>query len=347
MLPSENPLATAGGWLGALPPPQRGQRRVDLDALRGIAIVLVVVGHAVAREVPAGNEWYHHMKVLIYSFHMQLFMLLSGITFGMTVPAFATWAEARAYSWRKSSRLAALYLVFGVLILAGKIVAGPYLSVDKPPEDVGGDLLLLVVKPWLSAAGFLWFIYVLAAYMTIIPSLVWLLGRKPLPLFGAAIVLSLLPWPQWFMLDRIAGYLPFFCGGMMLCLRPHWWTPIPAAFGWLSAALFAVLLPTAKLVGVPGWFVAALSLPALLTLVQQVGEPPRRFWAMVGTYSLAIYLLNTILMGIAKGLMLKVHGWDGPAFLVFLPVLVFVGVAVPIVIKRLADRHAPALARIL
>lgn len=347
MLTSQNPTALRVAWLDTLPAPARGPRRLDLDALRGVAMVLVVIGHAVAREVPAGNDWYQVLKTLIYTFHMQLFMVLSGMTFGMSVPAFQNWSEARGYSWRKAFRLGALYISFGALILAGKMLVGPLLSVDKPAQDVWSELVLLVVQPWKSAAGFLWFIYVLAVYLTVLPSILLLLKRRPIALFGVAIALSVLPWPQWFMLDRLMGYLPFFCGGIVLCLRREWWSPIPAALGWGALAVFAVMLATFLPLRPPEWLLGALSVPALLTVVQRVHDPLRRFLAMVGGYSMSIYLMNTIVIGVVKGLMLKVHGWDGPAFLVFFPVLVLAGCALPIVVKRLADRRAPALARYL
>lgn len=45
-----------------LPLPLRTGRRLDLDAQRGLAIFLVVVGHAVARGRPRGNDWHAVLK---------------------------------------------------------------------------------------------------------------------------------------------------------------------------------------------------------------------------------------------------------------------------------------------
>lgn len=47
-------------------------RNVDIDAMKGIGIILVVVGHMV---------WPFPINKLIYSFHMPLFVCLSGIVF--------------------------------------------------------------------------------------------------------------------------------------------------------------------------------------------------------------------------------------------------------------------------
>lgn len=347
MLSAQQPIAGRTGWLDALPAPSRTPRRADLDALRGVAIFLVVVGHAVSREMPAGNEWYAVLKDLIYRFHMPLFMALTGITFGLSLPAFRGWAEVRSYAWRRSLRLAVPYFMFGLLIIAGKMAASHVMHVDNPPSGTPGDVAQLLLVPARSAAGFLWFIYVLAIYLLVLPAVLFALRRRPLVPFVAAVVLAALPWPETFMLDRVMAYLPFFCGGILLCLRRQWWSPVPAAIGWPSVLLFGALLAGAYTLAPPNWLVGAVSLPALLMLVQRFHDPVRRFWAVVGLYSMSIYLMNTILIGLAKGLMLKLYPWDGPAFLVFFPVLVTAGCVLPIAIKRLADRYWPAWARYL
>jgi fucose 4-O-acetylase-like acetyltransferase len=53
-------------------------RRLDLDRAKGLAIVLVVLGHVVARDQPPGVEWYEPFRYAIYRFHMPFFLYLSG-----------------------------------------------------------------------------------------------------------------------------------------------------------------------------------------------------------------------------------------------------------------------------
>jgi fucose 4-O-acetylase-like acetyltransferase len=334
--------------LGALPPPERGVRRIDIDALRGLAIVLVVVGHAVAREIPPGNDWYWVLKNLIYRFHMPLFMVLAGITFGMSVPMFRSWREVGAYSWRKSLRLAVPYFVFGLAIIAGKLVAARFVHVDNPPDGSFSDVAQLLLVPARSAAGFLWFIYVLAIYLLAMPALLKLLGRRPAPVLLASILLQAFQWPEFLMLDRVIGYLPFYCFGVWACLRKDLWSRVAGPGMWAGLLLVAALLATALQLEPPNWVIGAASVPALLALMQRLGDGSQaQFWARLGVNSMPIYLMNTIVIGVAKGLMFKVQPWDGPAFLVYFPVLVFVGCAVPMVIKRIAERHAPRLAAYL
>jgi len=81
-----------------------------LDAMRGIAIVSVVLGHTILRDITnAREEWY---LVYIYTFHMALFMFLGGylsqgkMGFGwlfkrawMLLVPFFVWQAIRYYSW--------------------------------------------------------------------------------------------------------------------------------------------------------------------------------------------------------------------------------------------------------
>src|SRR5213075_2870897 len=56
--------------LAEIPAARPASRVQFLDAARGLAIVLVVIGHVVARGLPEGNDWYGYLKEMIYGFHM-------------------------------------------------------------------------------------------------------------------------------------------------------------------------------------------------------------------------------------------------------------------------------------
>ena len=68
---------------------------------------------------------------------------------------------------------------------------------------------------------------------------------------------------------------------------------------------------------------------------------------MLGRASLAIYLMNTIAIGLTKGLMLKLLPWHGINFLLYFPLLTLAGVALPMVAAKLTARHFPRAARYL
>lgn len=65
--------------------------RLDwIDISKGIGIILVVIGHAgrglTNANIPDSNDLLPLLDHVIYAFHMPLFFLLSGVTFGMRPP---------------------------------------------------------------------------------------------------------------------------------------------------------------------------------------------------------------------------------------------------------------------
>ena len=334
--------AVAGGVRRALllSIPARGAtpRLFDIDAARGIAIFLVVLGHVVAREFPRGNEWYEVLKELIYRFHMPLFMTLTGIAFALSLPTFASWREVLAYSWKKAERLIVPYFLFGLLILAGKLVASRFMHVDNVPLGTSDDVLRLLREPGASAAGFLWFIYVLAIYFALVPALFHLIGRRPVLLLVLGIAAQAVEWPSLFMLNRVVEYLPFYAAGMILWVHRARWSTLPALWAVLAWILFVALLAVALPWSVPKWLLGAVSVPAILALTQKGGETFTAFWAWLGQRSMSIYLMNTIAIGLAKALLLKLMPWHGVNFLLFFPLLTLAGVGLPLLVKDWAGR---------
>lgn len=342
-------------WLlGEMPYAKPAARLTDVDAARGLAILLVVVGHVVARERPADNLWYSELKELIYLFHMPLFMVLTGITFALSLPRFAAWIEVARFSLQRMSRLFVPYVFFGLLVLFGKMLASQWLHVENAPKGLARDIFALLVYPAASGAadlrsvaGFLWFIYVLSIYLAVVPALFQLFGRRPLVLLLAGIALNFAAWPQIFMLDRAIEYLPFFAAGMLLWTGRDLWLRIAPRALWPATVFFAALLVMSFWLEMPKWLVGAASVPAVLAWMLYVPAGPKGWLVLLGKASLAIYLMNTLVMGLAKGLMFKVLPWHGVNFLLYFPVLVLAGVALPILIARVTARYFPRAARYL
>jgi uncharacterized membrane protein YcfT len=69
-------LASGGPAAAAAPAPavRPRARRLDLDRAKGIAILLVVLGHVSAGPPPAGVEWYEPFRYAVYRFHMPFFL---------------------------------------------------------------------------------------------------------------------------------------------------------------------------------------------------------------------------------------------------------------------------------
>lgn len=330
--------------LAEIPAARPASRVQYLDAARGLAIILVVIGHLVARGWVEGNYWYTYLNDVIYRFHMPLFMVLTGMSFALSLPRLASWAEVMVFSAKRSERLLVAYVAFGMLILAGKLLAAHFVHVDNAAHGDFSDVSRLVVVPVDSVAQFLWFIYVLCAYLLTVPALFRLIGRRPVLLLVAGLALNLVAWPKLFMLDQVVYYLPFFAGGMALWIWREYWERAGVVALALATALFVAL---AFSLAAPKWLAGALSVLPVLWAMRRLPAAWQERLAWIGRASFTIYLMNTIAIGVAKGLLLRVLPWEGVNFLLYFPVLTLAGVALPMLLKTALAPHSQLVARYL
>src|SRR5262245_61238254 len=126
------------------------QRRDDLERAKGLAIILVVFGHLVAREGPAGVTWYEPLRQAVYLFHMPFFLFLSG--FAAELAGAARTVNIAALTRRRAVRLLLPFLAFGLLILAGKLALGGVMPVDNKPAGAWAGLRALAWNSGQSPA---------------------------------------------------------------------------------------------------------------------------------------------------------------------------------------------------
>ena len=145
---------------------------VDIERAKGLAIILVVIGHIVAREPPANNEWYVVLKTAIYAFHMPFFMYLGGLVFFHVGDAVNPRPSYGAYLIRRAERLLVPFLSLGLLILLGKFAAEQFLYVDNKPASLSDGLRSLFWTTGQSPATSVWYIFVVFVYCGVTPLLV-------------------------------------------------------------------------------------------------------------------------------------------------------------------------------
>lgn len=64
----------------------REQRNLLVDCIKGGAIILVVLGHCIQFMGPSSYNFFDNFRFKsIYSFHMPLFMAVSGYLFSVTI----------------------------------------------------------------------------------------------------------------------------------------------------------------------------------------------------------------------------------------------------------------------
>ncbi len=110
------------------------QRRTDIDAAKGLAILLVVFGHLVARADPAGVHWYEPLRRAVYAFHMPFFLYLSGLVAARSGALFVPLAAWPGLARRRAVRLLVPFLGLGLLVVVGKVGAARLMYVDNLPR---------------------------------------------------------------------------------------------------------------------------------------------------------------------------------------------------------------------
>ncbi len=339
---------------------------IDLDRAKGLAILLVVFGHLVPQEDPASLTWYDPLRVAIYLFHMPFFMYLSGyVTFWSGAATIAPGGWPRLVA-RRAKRLLVPFFGFGCFILLAKLAAVHVMHVDNAPESVATGLNNLFLHTQHSPAMSVWYIGVLFVYVIATPLLLRLprIGRLPteVPLLLIAIAMYAIPAPPILYMDRICRFFIFFVAGGLAARAGTTWLSsidrwhVPALLV-LAALLIYVTSDSARF----NWETDAANyfpykgymlLAGLLSMVALHGlvRSPllsRWSWLMfIGNMSFAIYLLNTICLGVTKGVLLKFLSWNAHDFPFMAMVMMVTGVFGPILIKRGLLRFIPPLDRL-
>ena len=325
----------------------------EVDLVTAIAIALVVLGHVVAREPPANNEWYEDLKDGIYLFHMPLFMFCSGVVFQHTHRRLQSWAMWLAWSTSKVRRLAPGFVLLGVVITVGKVVAAEVVVVDNVETDIARGLAEVFIDPLKSAASSLWYIYVLVLFYVTVPLGLWASRQQVRTVLALGVVLHViaLSWtlPTLFTVNRYFEYLLYFSLGMVLHgsyrLAVDWCRRHRVLLGGIFVASF--LVTSVLRDDVAKTIIGLASLPAMFGLASALPGAARRPLFFVASYTFTIYLMNTLAIGVAKGAGLLVVSWDGSAFLVYFPILFVIGLLGPIVVYRVLLSRVPILRMIM
>jgi peptidoglycan/LPS O-acetylase OafA/YrhL len=333
-----------------------GWRRRDLDRGKTLAILLVVFGHIVARQDPAGGgwgiAWYEPARAAVYAFHIPFLFYLSGYAAQWSG---ATAARGAAYAdllQRRAKRLLLPALIFGLVILTGKMALMDEVHVDHAPLSFLGGLTDLIWRTDRSPAQSVWYLIVLFVYAAAAPALVPSLRRFGAVLLVASALLVLAPVQPILYADRIINFAPFFFAGMVAADDDNAWcrwldtwrVPLAVLFacGLCLELRFGAAIPR----NLAMLAVSLVGIPALHATVRRLPEATRRLLDALAPFAFAIYLLNTIFIGLAKALLMKELPWEAHWFPLFAGVLMAAGVAGPVVVKMLLFRPVRVLDRL-
>ena len=299
-LPTVDPNAAAQSTIGAT---VTRPRSTMVDAVRGMAILLVVVGHTSqgmsARGLWHGSAFAARLNAWMYAFHMPAFFFMAGLFLASSVAKRGT----RRFLQDRASALLWPYAVSELLNVL-------LLRCFSQTSPVAHEPLRTLLWNYLTAAG-AWFLpslfFALAIYA--------LLRRVPLPLL---LLLSLVgrAYYQSIPVNFVASglyFLPFVLLGAIVAGRIHLAEAVPRVIAVLtvvllaSAVWFGTGLPWHWSYG--GGLVLAAAGIVMLVMAARLVEANAfgRWLAWCGEASLGIFLLAPYPQVAVRTLLLKLH----------------------------------------
>lgn len=192
--------------------------------LQGWAMLWVVIGHAFLGKAGKGPEWENRLFHFAYSFHMPLFMFVSGWLFYLTRLKLVNQTRGGQF-WTysailrdKALRLLLPGLVFSLISLVVKIVFPGEMA-----RQVGLSLPELAhsyLYPYDNAMRELWFIVTLFWMMLMSP--IWkCVINKSWTMWGTLVILVILhfwhPSTDFLCIKRVFDYAIWFYLGLVIC----------------------------------------------------------------------------------------------------------------------------------
>jgi fucose 4-O-acetylase-like acetyltransferase len=184
----------------------KNNRNEAIDIIKGVAVLLVLLGHATQRSFP--NYEHNFMMKLITSFHMALFIFVSGyvINLGRSTLDF-TWIKS------KFQKLIYPYIIWYVIYY---FFSNFSFSGLNPYLDYSGGFLEYLKRGFLYPTNGLWFLWVLFFCY-----LVYFLAKsflKQYTIVGMLVISAIVQvfTTKYFAINYFVFYFPIFTLGYIL-----------------------------------------------------------------------------------------------------------------------------------
>ena len=306
------------------------QRLETFDIARALCIVLVVVGHYNPDNAPM---WWKDVNHFIYSFHMPVFLFISGFIYAITLKR----GNYTAFIWKKVKRLLVPYLSASLIVVSIKLLTQGCTYVEHP-VSVGTYLEIF----YLPAAGYyLWFVWALFIMFSVTHISQSKLAH--IGLLGISIVAQFVPFelPDAFCLRQFQEMWVYFMLGVILADRK-----LPEVFDskwfWVvSITLYTVVYITLGTDGKWQHFTVAtfgigmtISISSMLKGFNWIKQ---KILFPIAVASFTIYLYHTTFSGFAKATLAKAPLSDS-TFILEAIFVIACGVIFPMVIHKLLKK---------
>ena len=309
-----------------------------IDLLRGIAILVVYLGHSLLYhpiDMQALYPWCYTLGKTIESFNMPLFFILSGYLFAISQKGIKEQYKG------KVKRLLIPYLFTMAVLIGMKLVLPASLTYNSA---VGGGIKSLIINA-LFYGGDRWFVYVMfLIYVVLIPSKKQL-DKKWFPV-GLMIVLSVIYFlnvlPSFMKLDDVFYYMVFFLAGYVLKEK---WQDVKrfcAKYWYITFSLFILLnlafvmwiakIPFLFKFVLP--FTGFFACQSFAELLSRITIAPVKYITYCGKYSLQFYLFTFCYPIIRWGIVSVMHITNPVVILLSVFILQLITITIIVEISR-------------
>lgn len=294
----------------------------EIDKLRGIAIIMVMLYHAVIVYPINLHEvyWCRLLYDFLWYMEMPLFFIISGFC--------SSYQEGMltGYMMKKGKRLLIPHFVFGLIEILPRIIPNPLVNGQMPAGEALRKLLLYGGEDW-----FLWTLFLLSAGLPLIQKVYRKGYAGKIVLFIGSVIFYYYSYrmTNLFLIQMWAWFLLYFTIGYFLRQSGYerWKEtvlrkPMTAVFGFIMmAAVF--------------WWNSIFELNRLLTVAGVLGgacffwfaaykssKAAGSFLLLCGKYSLPMYLLGGYALVASRTLLVSILGVQQPAVVILFNVII-------------------------
>jgi len=315
---------------------------------KGFAVVLVVIGHNSL--FPGIPHYWYDLRKIIFSFHMPLFMFLSGyLAMPNIYSASISFDAYKINAKKKFFRLMLPYITISCVMLILKLVSQQFFTIPLPISL--DSLNSFFLRPLGGFNSLLWFIYSLYLINLIAPVFVRITNNSLLLLLFS-FALSYLPWPAILSFKITFTMFPFFMLGLVFYKHDILnYINLNIVFQ-ISLTLLMIIVGYYYLTNLEVFFdrdyLSFSSLKQVFATICVVFVPFISFllstkcsdntglilFASIGKYSASIYLFHTIFMGPFKILFYQVFNKGIDVYLFTSTTIIVSGVIFPIIFEK-------------
>ena len=273
---------------------------MSIDYTRGIAIIMVYVGHSILYYPPGLFEdciWSKYLTTTILSCNMPVFFMISGLLLGFSKKSNIEVAK------NKIKRLLIPYLVTMAIIVVGKNIL-PASMANYPLKGGAVDILMNI----FVFGGDRWFVYVLMwIFLLAIPLRPLASSKILLVIISGLFLMSMsVEFPRYFLMGDVFWFMGFFLLGMYLKQYINdfrrWNTKY--AIGLILTFVVLNIVFVTQLISIPLMRTVVLPITGSICILtisylmddacKKLGYEPKvvKYIAYCGRYSLQFYLFT-------------------------------------------------------